>query len=485
MRPHGSRWRTEPRRLARCDLCARLFKIWEYPNAHRDGYYRICQIIRSLPEKVPADRAEAVASRTLDRSAQQQLTWEAEQRLVAELEKVRPAPLDGTDLNDDTRFESDSDCDGEDMADMLAQQQLEREAANSNTDTDGSDTSDTAASAAATGSACGAATTSGAATGGVAAATGGAGLEAAPTTAATAAEVAATEPAESGGGDSSSDAEAAPTAAATTDGGHVAVAAHGPKPTDNLFQEYTSCLPGRAVRINRYGLTAAATGNVEVKMVGYDDTNDYINMKSGAPLQQTIFAGMIVYQNPWSYQAPTWTHPESQENEDTPTTPALVHRNDPLTWHMCWLENGRHYDEFIDLLMHVNYRIQVDAFDRLTAAGALGFDAATYFGAPEAWPGGEANVNPGASSVPIPDFYFTHRFIGRSQLAMNYQWSTAHGDHGVHDTVNPPRALSDEQRTQKIFFGPVTGDGHGDHDPTDNPPGIGSEFDWSTNTMLF
>ena len=436
---------------------------------------------------MPADRAEAVASRTLDRSAQQQLTWEAEQRLVAELEKVRPAPLDGTDLNDDTRFESDSDCDGEDMADMLAQQQLEREAANSNTDTDGSDTSDTAASAAATGSACGAATTSGAATGGVAAATGGAGLEAAPTTAATAAEVAATEPAESGGGDSSSDAEAAPTAAATTDGGHVAVAAHGPKPTDNLFQEYTSCLPGRAVRINRYGLTAAATGNVEVKMVGYDDTNDYINMKSGAPLQQTIFAGMIVYQNPWSYQAPTWTHPESQENEDTPTTPALVHRNDPLTWHMCWLENGRHYDEFIDLLMvmHVNYRIQVDAFDRLTAAGALGFDAATYFGAPEAWPGGEANVNPGASSVPIPDFYFTHRFIGRSQLAMNYQWSTAHGDHGVHDTVNPPRALSDEQRTQKIFFGPVTGDGHGDHDPTDNPPGIGSEFDWSTNTMLF
>ena len=41
---------------------------------------------------------------------------------------MRPAPLDGTDLNDDTRFESDSDCDGEDMADMLAQRQLEREA---------------------------------------------------------------------------------------------------------------------------------------------------------------------------------------------------------------------------------------------------------------------------------------------------------------------------------------------------------------------
>ena len=141
---------------------------------------------------------------------------------------------------------------------------------------------------------------------------------------------------------------------------------------------------------NRYGLTAAATGNADIKMVGYDDTNDYINIKSGAPLQQTIFAGMIVYQNPWSYQAPTWTHPASQENEDTPATPALIHRNDPPTWHMCWLENGRHYDEFIDLLMHVNYRIQVDAFDRLTAAGALGFDAATYLGAPSAWPGGEA-----------------------------------------------------------------------------------------------
>ena len=102
----------------------------------------------------------------------------------------------------------------------------------------------------------------------------------------------------------------------------------------------------------------------------------------------------------------------------------------------------------------------------------------------EAWPGGEANVNPGTSLLPIPDFYFAHRFIGRSQLAMNYQWSTAHGD-GVHDMVNPPRALSDEQRTQKIFFGPVTGDGHGDHGPTDNPPGIGPEFDWSTNATLF
>ena len=101
---HGPGEQTEPRRLARCALCARLFKIWEYPNAHRDGYCRICQIIRSLPEKAPADRAEAVTSRTSDRAAQQQLTWEAEQRLVAELEKVRPTPLDGTDLNDDTRF---------------------------------------------------------------------------------------------------------------------------------------------------------------------------------------------------------------------------------------------------------------------------------------------------------------------------------------------------------------------------------------------
>ena len=219
-------------------------------------------------------------------------------------------------------------------------------------------------------------------------------------------------------------------------------------------------------------------------MVGYDAANDYVNISTGDPLQQTIFAGMIVYQNPWTYVPDAWTYPATQHNGDPATTPAHIHRNDVPTWHMCWLENGEQYTTFADLLMYVNYRIQVDAFDRLIGQGAPGFDIATYFGNPVAWPGGHANVNPGSSPFPISDFYFAHSFVGRSQLVMIYQHATNHGD-GVVDKVNPPLALTAEQRTMKIFFGPVTGDGHGDNGPDDDPSGIGAEYDWTTNVGLF